>query len=446
MPSRTTSSSSAGEPDRVDTVFPLLSFGLVLFGVTRSLGWGFVALFAVGFFNGVIRANFLSPFTTFMFDAGLLGLYVGFFLGRPQLASGIWSGTAAMFVMFLIGWPAFLTLMPTNDLLVQLVALRATVWFLPVLLVATRLTTADLTTIARGLAVLNLAAFVVGVYLYYRGIEVLYPENAVTAIMYKSKDVADAEFHRVPSTFLNAHAYGGAMLLSLPFLLNLAFGPRVGWLDRSLAIAGVTAAVGGLLMCAARSPMVSFAVATVVAWFCTRFSLVVGIVAIVIIAVGVALGLSNERFQRAATLEDTEAVTTRIQGSANEAFFELMADYPGGAGMGSSVGTSVPYFLADRAPEQIGLENEYSRILVDQGLIGLFGWLAFLGWIYARPPAPRFRVPWQIGAVLMYALTLTNWATAFIGTGTLSAVPGSVLLLTQMGVVLTVRQRGSVPA
>ncbi len=429
----------------MDPVFPLTAFALVLFAVSRSLGWGFVALFAVGFFNGIIRANFLSPFTTFMFDAGLLGLYVGFFLGRPQLSSGVWTGTAAFFVMFLIGWPSFLTLMPVNDLLVQLVALRATVWFLPVLLVATRLTTIDLTTIARGLAVLNLVAFVFGVYLYFRGIEALYPENAVTSIMYKSKDVADAEYHRVPATFLSAHAYGGAMLFTLPFLLDRAFGVRVGPIDRTLAVAGVIAAVAGILMCAARQPLILFAIATIVAWICTRFSLIVGIVALLIAAAAVVVAFSNERFQRISSLEDTEQVTERIKGSANENFFALMEDYPGGAGMGSSVGTSIPYFLADSAPEAIGLENEYSRILVDQGLVGLFAWLAFLFWIYLRPPAARLGHPWQIGAVLMFALTLTNWATAFIGTGTLSAIPGSVLLLTQMGVVLTVRQRGTVP-
>ena len=32
-----------------------------------------------------------------------------------------------------------------------------------------------------------------------------------------------------------------------------------------------------------------------------------------------------------------------------------MVDYPAGAGMGSSLGTSIPFFLADRAPVAIGL-------------------------------------------------------------------------------------------
>jgi hypothetical protein len=117
-----------------------------------------------------------------------------------------------------------------------------------------------------------------------------------------------------------------------------------------------------------------------------------------------------------------------------------MRDYPAGAGMGSSAGTSIPYFLADRAPVAIGLENEYSRILVDQGVVGLALWLAFLIWLLHRPPPLRLDVPWGIGVVFMFSLVLSNWLTAFIGTGSLSAVPGSALLLTQMGVLARVRE------
>ena len=73
-------------------------------------------------------------------------------------------------------------------------------------------------------------------------------------------------------------------------------------------------------------------------------------------------------------------------------------DYPFGAGMGSAVGTSIPYFLADVAPEQIGLENEFSRILVDQGWFGLGGWLAFVGWLYVRPPPAGRRLPGGSGS------------------------------------------------
>jgi hypothetical protein len=113
--------------------------------------------------------------------------------------------------------------------------------------------------------------------------------------------------------------------------------------------------------------------------------------------------------------------------------------------MGSAFGTSIPYFLADQAPTPLGMENEYSRILVDQGWVGLIAWLAFLVWLLIKPPAPRFRVPWQIGAVLMYAMVLTNWLTAFIGAGTLSTIPTSVMLLTMCGMLIAVRAQGTVP-
>ena len=85
--------------------------------------------------------------------------------------------------------------------------------------------------------------------------------NAVTQIIYKSKDVGGmTKYHRVPSSFLSAHAYGGTMLCTLPFLLDRLAGVEVRLVDRWLAVAGVVAAAGGLLMCGARSPLVVLAV------------------------------------------------------------------------------------------------------------------------------------------------------------------------------------------
>jgi hypothetical protein len=420
---------------------PLVAFLGVLALTLRSLGRGLVGVLAVGYFNGVVRANYLSVYTTFMFDAGLLGLYVGFFAGRPRDAVAVFRSPAGLWVLVLIAWPALLTLVPVNDYLVQLVALRATVWFLPVLLVASRLRADDLAVLARGLAVLNLVALGGAVYVYQYGVESLYPQNAVTQIIYMSKDVGGYEYHRIPSTFLSAHAYGGAMLLSLPFLLDRALGRGSGAFDRLLAAAGVAAAVGGILLCAARSPVIVFGAMMVVAWLVARFHLGIGVVAVGLAAAGLGVATTDERFQRAFTLvEDTEFVSDRVRGSANQSFFELMADYPAGAGMGSSYGTSIPYFLAGRAPKAVGLENEYSRILVDQGVVGLGLWLAFLVWLLHRPPPLRLDAPWGLGVVFMFALVLANWLTAFIGSGTLSSVPGSALLLVQMGVLVRVRE------
>lgn len=420
--------------------FPLVAFLGVLALTVRSLGLGFVAVFAVGYMNGVVRANYLSVYTTFMFDAGLLGLYVGFLASRSRDAVAIWNTTIGKWTLALIAWPTLLVCLPVNHLLVQLVALRATVWFLPAMLIATRLRAGDLAVIARGLALLNLVALAGGVYVYRNGVQALYPENAVTDIIYRSNDVAGFRYHRIPSFFLSAHAYGGAMAYSLPFLFGHLFGPGVRPRDRSLVVLGIAAAGAGVLMCAARQPAVGVLLVALISWAVTRFNPIFGGVAVVLLAGAVWVATTDERLQRVTTLGDTEFVSDRIRASANDSFLDLMVDYPAGAGMGSSFGTSIPYFLADKAPKALGLENEYSRILVDQGLVGLGLWIAFLVWLLHRPPPLMLGVPWGVGVVLMFALVLVNWATAFVGAGTLSAIPGSVLLLVQMGVLARVRE------
>lgn len=421
-------------------VFPLIALIGVLILTLRSLGLGLLAVFAVGYVNGVIRANYMSVFTTFMFDCALLGLYVGFLTGWARESARAFHSKAGKWVFILILWPALLVLIPVNDYLIQLVAFRASVWFLPVLLVASRLRSNDLSVLARGLVFLNLIALAGGIYIYVYGVESLYPQNDITQIIYKSNDVAGRQYHRIPSTFLNAHSYGGAMLFSLPFLLDRLFGRGVRFWDRAFASLGVAAAIGGMLLCAARMPVVVFGLMMIISWCVSRFNPSIGLLAAGLAAIGVAIAGTDERLQRATTLEDTERVSERVQSSANESFLELFVEYPVGAGMGSAFGTSIPYFLADRAPVPIGLENELSRIQVDQGIVGLGLWVAFVIWLLHRPPPLRLDVPWGLGVMFMYSLVVVTWSTSFIGAGALSAIPGSVLLLTQMGILVRVRE------
>jgi hypothetical protein len=196
-------------------------------------------------------------------------------------------------------------------------------------------------------------------------------------------------------------------------------------------------------MCAARQPVLALLIAAVITWTCTRFHPVVGAVAAALLASAAIAAFSNERLQRGfLTLEDPDQIASRVYGSANESALDLFWKYPAGAGLGSA--SSIPYFLADRAPPQISIENEYSRIQVEQGWIGLFAWLAFLGWLLFRPPRPLLNAPWQLGAIFIYSITLTSWATALIGTGLTVAIPGAVLTFLQMGVLLQVRERGTV--
>jgi hypothetical protein len=424
----------------MEILFPIVAFLLCLAATYGSLGWGFASVFAVGYFSGVIRANYIGVYTTFMFDLALLGLYLGFVMSRSHELHEMWERPSGWWMLALIGWPICLALLPINDYLIQVAALRGTVFFLPAFFVATRLTAAEVANLARAVALLNLCAFAGGVYVYLNGVESLYPRNAITQIIYNSAD-AGGGHHRVPSTFLSAHSYGGTMLYSMVLLVDRSFGPNVGKLDRTLAALGVAAAIAGILMCSARSPIVLFGVATLIAWICTRFNPVVGMVAAGLTLAGFGIALSNERFQRALSLDDTEAVTGRIRVSANERFLELAVQYPIGAGMGSSAGTPIPYFLADRAPVPIGMENEYCRILIDQGWLGLVLWGGFLYWLFSRPPPLRLEAPWGIGVVLAYSLCLTSWLTGFIGLGLLASIPGSVLMLMLMGILARIREQ-----
>ena len=58
-------------------LFPIAAFFVALAASLRSIGLGLVAVFAVGYVSGVIRANFLSVHTTFMFDSALWGSISG---------------------------------------------------------------------------------------------------------------------------------------------------------------------------------------------------------------------------------------------------------------------------------------------------------------------------------------------------------------------------------
>lgn len=419
---------------------PILAFGAALLVTLRSLGGGLICVITIGYFHGYIRANYLSVYTTFLFDAAILGLYLGFVLGHSARVGQLSRWALSGWVGLLLLWPGMLVFVPVNDFLVQLVALRATVWFVPVLLVASQLTAAELVQLARALAVLNLLALGGGLYVYYAGVEALYPFNAVTQIIYISRDVGSAGYHRVPSFFLSAHAYGGTMLWTLPLLVERTFGVGVRWGERLLAASGLFAAVVGILLCGARQPAALALLMLPAAWGLARFHAGVGLLAVGLAGLGLILLEQSERFQRAKELLDTEQVERRVRLSANESFLELLLRYPAGAGLGSAYGTSIPYFLADRAPQAIGLENEFSRLLVDQGWLGVGLWLGFLLWLLGRPPPLRLEASFGLAVVFMHALVLVSWATAFIGTGLLSSVPGSVLMLAQMGVLARVRE------
>jgi hypothetical protein len=152
----------------------------------------------------------------------------------------------------------------------------------------------------------------------------------------------------------------------------------------------------------------------------------------VVVLAGIGYLVSGEeRLQRFLNLGSTELIAERIEGSVNMNFVELALKYPLGNGMGAG-GTSLPYFLQYLIHDPIMMENEYSRILLEEGWVGLGLWAAFIVWVVRRCPTDR-REPWYLGRRLLWYTALVSFALSVLGTGMLTAIPQSTMLLLGIG-------------
>jgi hypothetical protein len=410
----------------------------------RSLGAGVAALLAYGYGYGLVRANLLNPWVHLSFDAGVIGLYLAVFTSRLPAHVLAGSRFTRDWLVFLIGWPCLVFLMPFHHPLVQLVGLRHVTLFLPMLLLGARLQLSDLDQITRWLAALNLLALGVAVWEYFYGIERLFPLSPVTEVLYRSQDIVTSQglFHRIPATFSSAHSYSGSMLLTLPLLLNGCLRRDRSILERCWFIAACLAALFGIFLSGARSAVLQLGLSVLAVLVITRFSSRIRQpISITIAVLGAILfyGVMRvERLQRFTTLANFDYVEGRIWGSLQFSLLDAIVTYPLGAGLGSAFGSSMPFFLQHLAPEPIGAENEYARIVLEQGVIGLAIWLCFLATFLFRP-LPFLDESWRLGLLYMKVMAAIMWGTAFLGTGLLQAIPGSILLLLQMGLLLSVR-------
>ncbi len=396
----------------------------------RSLGQGLAALLAFGYFYGILRANLITTFSHFIFDAGLIGLYLSMRWGTFAKTGGSRSAPVRVWTILLIAWPVLLIAMPFQPLLVSLVGLRGSIFFIPLLLLGSRMKGQDLLEFSTGLALLNLVALGFAAAEYFLGVPRFFPYSPVTRIMYASGDVAGG-FLRIPATFTSAAAYGGTMVASMPFMIGL-WTAALKPIQRLLGLITLPAAMLGILMSATRSnflygcAMIGF---VLVSMKMTRkqrtlFVLIIGALA--------TAALTNARFQRFKSLQDKEYVSERIAGSINRDFWEIVADYPMGNGLGGG-GTSIPYFLEGQVRNPIGMENEYARILAEQGIIGLLLWLAFLAWFYQRVGVAFSKGAWATPRKLLWCYVALSFATAWIGTGLLTSIPSTVMLIIGAG-------------
>jgi len=413
-------------------VLCILAFGVTYWAGKRSLGIGIVALLTFGYFYGIVRANLPTAASHFIFDAALLGLY----LSQKWMQSGNpnRSSTLRAWLLLLMLWPALLVLMPFQPLLVSLVGLRGAIFFLPMALLGSRLRGKDVYQVSLGLAALNLVALGFAGAEYFRGIAQFYPFNAVTQIIYISGDVAGG-FFRIPAIFSSAHAYGGMMVYSIPYLIGVwdqAKNPLV----RLFAVLGTAAALLGVLMSATRLNFVVGAVLVLVAIWNGHMKISQRAVFALLITVLAIVAMKNERFQRFKSLSDSEAVEERISGSVNRGFFEILLEYPLGNGLGGG-GTSIPYFLQGQVRNPIGMENEYARILAEQGIVGLVLWLGFIGWFLSRCKTVFAKGPWAASRRMIWGVSITGLITGMIGTGMLTAIPETAVMLLGIGFIAT---------
>ncbi len=401
----------------------------------RSLWQGIVALLVIGYFYGIVRANVQTTFSHFTFDAGLVGLYMAHKWGSSRRAS---EGWVRIWLVVLMLWPCLLLFLPFQPLLVSLVGLRGNLLFIPMTLIGSRLTHKDVMGVSVGYAVLNLVAFGFAGAEYVMGVQRFFPHSAVTDIIYMSADVAGG-FFRIPSTFANAHSYGGTMIASMPYLIGLWTCAETRKV-RALAVMGMTAVMLGVLLSAARLDFILGSLMILWTIFTTKMKSSSRFLFVLLIAAIGWVAMSNTRLQRFTSLSDTEYVSDRISGSVNRGFMDLLLQYPMGNGLGGG-GTSMPYFLQGQVRNPIGLENEYSRILCEEGIIGLFLWLGFIGWVLVQGPNAFGKSQWANARRLVWCMAVTSFGTAWIGVGAFTSIPTSAMLFLGIGWVATKEPR-----
>ncbi len=415
----------------------LISFGVCYVAGRRALWAGFLATMVVGYFYGILRANLNSSFGHFIFDFAAVGFYLALLTRRETPIQRYKIRRVMPWVLALAGWPLLIMLMPLQPPLIQLVGFRGQIFFLPFILVGAMLDGSEWRKIAAGLAVLSIIEIVFALAEVEFGVIRFYPMNAVDQIIYNSVDVAvgNSSVFRIPATFVQAAAYGGNMAASLPLLLGAMIQERRGGTRRKLLLTGLAVSAVGVFLSASRSQATMLFVLGLAATFSGRIRNFPWFGWVALLAVVGTLVAVNPRMQRFVTLDSTGYLKNRVASSMNSGFFELALEYPFGNGLGGG-GTSIPYFLQSELKNPVVLENEYARIMLEEGVPGLILWLAFIFWVVTRP-LPLITDPWYLGKFLARVALVFCFMIAPTGLGLLTSIPGTALLLAFAGWIAT---------
>jgi hypothetical protein len=409
----------------------LLSFALCYWAGRRSLLNGLVAVLGVGYMYGITRANVPETYSHFIFDAGAIGLYSAQLFRQLDPLEQYKVSALRPWLEFLIVWPLLMFLIPAQDLLIQVVGLRGSIFLLPFIFLGARLDAEERFTLALCLAGFNILAFIFAGAEFILGLERFYPHNQVTELVYLSKDVLSHTAYRIPATFTNAHAYGGTMVVTLPFLLGALVQKYKTSPQTQLLLLGLATALVGVLMSAARLHFIAAAIVVVATVFSLR-SRAGYLMGWMLLLLGIGWLVSGEeRLQRFMELQNSDAVIERVSWSVNMSFFEIAAKYPFGNGLGGG-GTSIPYFLQGRIVNPVAMENEYARIMLEQGILGLVIWIFFILWLLTRRQS-QHHDSWFLGRRLARVACAVFFASGLLGTGLMTSVPQTGLFLLLVG-------------
>jgi hypothetical protein len=404
-----------------------------------SLAAGVGIMMAVGYSYGIARANLPLPAMHFLFDAALGGVYLSLLTRQLTRGQRLRVRILQPWMALLIGWPLLLFLFPVQDTLIQVVGLRAHIYFLPCVMIGAILEHNDYRQIARWIALLNLIAFGFALAEWFMGVPTFYPRNVVTEIIYHSHDLMGWKHFRIPATFVQAAGYGAMMTASVPLLLGEWTRRKGKWTEFYLISAALPVAAIGVFMSASRTTAITLGLLLVSAIFMGSLSAKLIVRSVLVALIVGFIVASNPRMQRFTTLSDTEMVQGRLGNSVNAGVLDTMFKYPMGNGLGGG-GTSVPYFLRDRVQDPVLIENEYARIELELGFPGLLIWIAFIGWTLTKR-LPGGKEPWPLSLRLERLFILVTFLTTVIGNGTLTAVPSTAILMIYMGCIATAYAR-----
>jgi hypothetical protein len=420
----------------------VVAFAACFQAARRSLVAGLCAVLTVGYVYGILRAHLPDGFSHLIFDSGVLALYAAQ-LWRPQPKwQGIRSEELRVWIFVLAAWPVLLFFSLQQDPLIQVVGLRGNIFLLPFIIFGARLTGDDIYKLALWLSICNLAAGALAIVQFVVGVEPFFPRNAVTEIIYRSKDLADYTAYRIPSSFSSAHAYAGTMVMSIAVIAGSWVQPHYGKWQARLMSAALLMAMLGVFMSATRLNALILFVLVMTTIFSGRIPGAYRFRYLVVLAAVGYLVAGEERLQRFRTLQDPEFLSERLTGSVNLTFVELAKRYPLGNGLGGG-GTSVPYFLQNRIRNVVAMENEYARILLELGLPGLVMWTLFIGWVFTRRHVRRTDM-FYLGRRLAYVASASAFAMGLIGVGLFTSVPATTLTFLLTG-WFTVREVRAAP-